>query len=296
MMDSLDMPYIAIDGGGTSCRFALSSSGRVVAVRRGSANVFSAPEMAVETLTSGLAELAAQARISVERLSDFPLYAGLAGVTDANAAEIVAGKLPCRHVKIEDDRRSAVVGALGAGSGSLIGIGTGSFLARQEGGDVAFVGGYGAVLGDQASAGWLGRTLLCRALLTLDGLEETSDLIENCLTEFKYDAARIVKFTTSAQPSDYGTYAPQVVKAAKSDDPVGRVLMSAGADYICRALTALGRESGEAVCAIGGVAAHYADFLPSDIRADMVDPQGEALDGALELARRFSVQVGRGQI
>lgn len=295
MRDSPHSSYIAIDGGGTSCRFALNAPGGVVTVRRGSANVFSAPDAAIETLRSGLVELAAEAEIAVEQLVDVPLYAGLAGVTDVDSALVVADKLPCRHVMVEDDRRTAVVGALGSQSGCLIGIGTGSFLARQSGEDVAFVGGYGALLGDEASAGWLGKRLLSRALLVLDGLEESSDLVEACLGEFQHDAAQIVRFTASAQPADFGAFAPQVVQSAKAGDVTGCVLMSEGVDYICKALTALGREPGERVCAIGGVAAHYADFLPPDVSACMVEPQGEALDGALELARRFAVQIWQEQ-
>lgn len=296
MSDSLHRPYIAIDGGGTSCRFALNAPAGMVTVRRGSANVFSAPDAAIETLNSGLDELAAQAGLNMAQLADIPLYAGLAGVTDAGSARLVADKLPCRHVQIEDDRRAAVIGALGLRSGCLIGIGTGSFLARQCGETVAFVGGYGAVLGDQASAGWLGKELLRRALLVLDGVEDSSDLVEACLEGFQHDSAQIVRFTVAAQPADYGVYAPQVVRAAKSGDAAGRILMSAGADYICKALVALGRQPGERLCAIGGVAAHYVDFLPPEISSGMMAPQGEALDGALELARRFAMQIWQEQI
>jgi len=291
MTDSQHTYCIAIDGGGTSCRLALKVPAGVVAVRRGSANVFSDYETALETMRDGLAELCSKAGLDVRQLVDIPLYAGLAGVVDGAVARSVAEGLPSRHALIEDDRHAAVIGALGARSGSLIGIGTGSFLARQSQGNIAFIGGYGPVLGDEASGSWLGRGLLRRALLVLDGLEDTSDLVESCLNEFQHDIAQIVRFTIAAQPADYGAYAPRVVRAAKSGDVTGRVLMEAGADYICKALAALGREPDEPVCGIGGVAAHYADFLPPEIAASLVDPQGEALDGALELARRFAVQI-----
>lgn len=295
MDDSLHHSFIAIDGGGTSCRFALRLSTGVVTVRRGSANVFSAPEAALQALNDGLAELAAQAGLEKAQLAGVPLYAGLAGVADDAIAQFVADRLPSRQVLIEDDRRAAVIGALGGRAGCLIGIGTGSFLARQSGDAITFIGGYGAVLGDEASASWLGKGLLCRALHVLDGLETSSDLVEACLDEFQHDAARIVKFTVGAQPTDYGAYAPQVVQAAKTGDEAGRALMAAGADYIGKALRALDRRPGEIICAIGGVAAQYTEFLPPDIAADVVEAQGEALDGALELARRFAMQTRQEQ-
>ncbi|OUS37444.1 hypothetical protein A9Q94_05910 [Rhodobacterales bacterium 56_14_T64] len=295
MDDSLHHSFIAIDGGGTSCRFALRLSTGVVTVRRGSANVFSAPEAALQTLNDGLAELAAQAGLDKAQLAGVPLYAGLAGVADDAIAQFVADRLPSRQVLIEDDRRAAVIGALGGRAGCLIGIGTGSFLARQSGDAITFIGGYGAVLGDEASASWLGKGLLRRALHVLDGLEASSDLVEACLDEFQHKAARIVRFTVDAQPADYGVYAPQVVQAAKAGDEAGRTLMTTGAGYIGKALRAMDRRPGESICAIGGVAAHYTEFLPPDVAADMVEPQGEALDGAMELARRFAVQIQQEQ-
>ena len=296
MDDSLHHSFIAIDGGGTSCRFALKMPAGLVTVRRGSANVFSAPEAALKTLNDGLAELAAQAGLEMTQLAGVPLYAGLAGVADDAIAQFVADRLPSRQVLIEDDRRAAVIGALGARSGCLIGIGTGSFLARQSGDAITFIGGYGAVLGDEASASWLGRGLLRRALHVLDGLEDSSDLVEACLEEFRHDAARIVNFTVGAQPTDYGAYAPRVVQAAKAGDEAGRRLMTAGADYIGKALRALGRKPGEIICAVGGVATHCTEFLPPDIAADVVEAQGEALDGAMELARRFASLTRQEQV
>lgn len=296
MGDSLQHSFIAIDGGGTSCRFALQTPKGVVTVKRGSANVFSAPEVAMETLNDGLAELAALAELDLSQVAGVPLYAGLAGVADVAIAAFVSDGLPFRHTLVEDDRRAAVVGALGVRSGCLMGIGTGSFLARQSASQITFIGGYGAVLGDDASASWLGKGLLRRALHVLDGVEQTSDLVEACLDEFHHEAAQIVGFTTDAQPTDYGAFAPRVVQAAKAGDEAGKMLMAAGADYICRALNALGYRAGENICAIGGVASHYTGFLPPEIFADMVDAQGEPLDGALELARRFSVQIQQEQM
>jgi len=76
MRELLHRSYIAIDGGGTSCRFALNVPGKVVSIRRGSANVFSAPDAAIETLKSGLVDLAARAGIAEAQLVDLPLYAG----------------------------------------------------------------------------------------------------------------------------------------------------------------------------------------------------------------------------
>lgn len=285
------LPFIAIDGGGTSCRFALQTSSGVSITKRGGANVSSAPKSALAVLNDGLTELMALAQLDIARLADIPIYAGLAGVVDADVSQFVAAHLPSRHVQIADDRHAAVVGALGDRSGCLLGIGTGSFLARQSNRGLQLIGGYGAGLGDEASGCWLGMALLRRALHVLDGVETSSDLVESCLDGFQRDVAKIVTFSIQAKPADYGAYAPEIVQAASTGDVFGQALMASGADYICKGLAALGHKPGELICPVGGVAAHYVGYLPAGIATDVAKAQGEALDGALELARQFAQQL-----
>ncbi|MVO18055.1 ATPase [Rhodobacteraceae bacterium CY05] len=293
MRDSVNSYFIAIDGGGTSCRFALQSPSGVTYARRGGANVSSAPQAAIAVLNEGLIELSTLAGLEAARLGEIPIYAGLAGVVDDAVSQFVADQLPSRHVLVEDDRPSAVVGALGDRPGCLLGIGTGSFLARQTQDEMRLIGGYGSILGDESSGCWLGKELLRRALHVLDGILPTSDLVESCLSEFQHDVVQIMNFSFRAKPVDYGGYAPRVVQAARAGDTVGQELMVAGADYICSGLTALGHQPGEIVCPVGGVAEHYVDYLPAEIAATVTEGQGVALDGALELSRRFARQVGQ---
>lgn len=288
-MTETRFPYlIAIDGGGTSCRFVLDMPDGREALTLGSANVFSAFDEALATLVSGLEQLADRSGLERDVFWRIPVYAGLAGITDRASAELVEQRLPSSVLLVEDDRRSAVVGALGKRTGAVIGIGTGSFLARQTANGITFLGGYGADLGDEASGNWLGRALLRRALHVLDGMSPTSPLIEQCLSGFGHDAHRIVAFSATASPADYGSLAPDIVEAAKQGDPVGRELTLIGARYISDGLFALGHQPGEAICALGGLAACYEPYLSDEIKADFTDPTGSALDGALLLAREFA--------
>ncbi|MEX0317487.1 MAG: BadF/BadG/BcrA/BcrD ATPase family protein [Ruegeria sp.] len=286
-------PYLmAIDGGGTSCRFALQTPTGRQDVKLGSANVFTNRERAVQTLLDGMMKILLRAGLQPSMLPDIPVYAGLAGVTDQDTAHQVAARLPARIIEIEDDRRSAVVGALEDRNGCLIGIGTGSFLARQASGAIQFAGGYGPIVGDEASGNWLGLGLLRRALLVLDGAMPASPLVTACLERFENDAARVVAFSGTARPADFAKFAPEVIEAARNGDSVGQELMQTGAQYIETGLRALGYEDGEPVCAVGGVAAHYADYLPPSMA--LTEPLGTALDGALELARRLAERSNRG--
>lgn len=288
MTDSPHSQLIAIDGGGTSCRFALQRSAGTLVIRRGSANVYSAPEAALDTLRGGLADLAREAGLNMEALEEIPAYAGLAGIIDDEDAEAVAEQLPLRNLRVEDDRPAAVAGALGSRNGSLIGFGTGSFLARQAGGQITLAGGYGFQAGDEGSGAWLGKRLLQRCLHVLDGIAEETPLKARCLETFGGQASAIVRFALTAKPGDYGRYAPMVTEAAKAGDPAAVAIMQEGADYICRVLSALGHQPGETLCMAGSVAPHYTEFLPEGIASGLSPSQGEALDGALILARRFA--------
>lgn len=279
---------IGIDGGGTSCRFAIQTPNGVRTCRLGTANVYTAPDAAIETLLSGIRTLAEMAGVPVSQLSDVPIYAGLAGVTDAASAKRVADQLPSSRVWVENDARSAVVGSLGSDAGCVVGIGTGTFLARQSDSGIRFIGGYGAVLGDEASGGWLGKRLLSYALHVIDGLAPSSALIDAILDEFRRDPQQIVNFSMTAKPADYGAFAPRVADAAASGDSVGLVLMNEGAAYVVSALNALGRQPDEPVCPIGGVASRYADYLPEDVVRQIVAPKGSALEGTLSLAARIA--------
>ncbi len=288
MHDSPISNLIAIDGGGTFCRFAYQTPQRREMLERGSANVFSAPKAAIETLQQGLEMLRLRVGISAEEFASTPAYVGLAGVFDTDVAETIARQLPLNHVNVEDDRRSAVAGALGTHDGTVIGIGTGSFLARQSQQGIQLIGGYGFQVGDEASGAWLGRRLLQTCLHVLDGILPPTPLTAACLAKFERGAADVLRFVSAAKPAEFGQLAPMVTAAAQQNDPHARSLLSEGADYICAGLTALGRKPGELVCLTGSVAPHYTTFLPTDITDAMSPPQGDAIEGALRLARMFA--------
>lgn len=282
-------PYlIAVDGGGTRCRFAMTAPAGLLQVTLGSANVFSNRDSAIHTLNAGLSELMEQAALPQSALANIPVYAGLAGVTDAQAASEVANQLPSRVVEVEDDRRSAVVGALGSKNGCLIGVGTGSFLARQVDGQISFIGGYGPVIGDEASGHWLGKQLLRSVLLAMDGIRPHSPLTQDISARFNDDPAKIVAFSGTARQAEVADFAPDIVSAAKAGDPAGQELMQKGADYLGGGIRALGYSGGDPICAIGGVAAYYQDYLPAEMAAALTEPEGTAIDGALQLARRLA--------
>lgn len=277
---------IGIDGGATTCRFAMLHDGHRFDVRLDGANASSDRAGAVVTLRDGLSALAEVAGIAPQDLKKMPTFIGLAGVVDQDIAAGIARDLPLDRAEVEDDRRTAMTGALGGLDGCVMGIGTGSFLGRRAGGADRFVGGRGLILGDEASGAYLGRQLLRRALAVHDGTEAASPLTREIIAEHNTPAA-LVAFAATATPRDFAHYAPRIVEGAQAGDTTARALILEGAQYIERMLSHLGWQPGERICPLGGLAPHYAEFLKPDITAHISVPDGTALDGALHLAAQM---------
>jgi len=283
---------IGIDGGGTRCRFAIKTNLGAHEFALQGANVHTDRPAALAILQEGLSILCERAGIRKSALQDAKGYAGLAGIVNRRQAREIEEALPLGAVCVEDDRRSAVVGALGSSVGAVAGIGTGSFVARQTDTDLKILGGYGADLGDEASGCWLGKALLARTLHARDGLAEHSGLIAETWQRFGDDLETLLTFAKQAKPFQLAELAPMVVNAAAAGDPNAKALMSQGADYILQCLAALGRVDGEPLCLLGGLAPHYAPFLPENVGNCIVEAQGSALDGALQLAAKIPERTG----
>ncbi|WP_413718726.1 BadF/BadG/BcrA/BcrD ATPase family protein [Silicimonas sp. MF1-12-2] len=275
---------IAIDGGGTRCRVACLRSGKRTLIEVSSANASTDLAGTIEQVNKGLALLAERLSLTTGDLAQIPAFVGLAGMVGPEIRQAIADGIHLSHARIEDDRPAAVRGALGREDGAIAHCGTGSFFAVQQDGAIRLSGGWGPILGDEASAQWLGRKALLAALDVADGLRPPSPLAEALLREHG-STAGIVSFAASATPARFGELAPKVTKAAQSEDPLALKLLKHGADHIARTLTDMGWTSPLPICLTGGLAPRYEQFLPHDMRSAIAPAKGEPIDGALSLAQ-----------
>ena len=287
MRESSNTTILAIDGGGSRCRLACETADRRVRVETGPANAFSDFEGTITQITNGLSTLAEESGFSVDALVEVPTFIGLAGAISDDIIERLRASLPFQHVRIEDDRPAALRGALGTQDGAIIHCGTGSFLAFQQSGQMRLAGGWGSILGDEASARWLGWKALNVALRVADGTLPDNSWSRSFVTDFG-GVDKIVMFAGGATPAEFGALAPRVTEAAHEGDPLANAIMSEGARYLSDSITALGWSDGMALCLTGGVAPLYRDHLPRTLQEAICAPIGEPLDGALALAREMS--------
>ncbi len=280
-MTDAESLFIGVDGGGTGCRIGLWSEGGMLLARAdgGPSNVTSDFDGGCVNIRAALAAIDKVVPGATDRAT---AHLGLAGAMSPEVCAAVVARMPMPLCAVSSDLPTTVAGALGAQDGTVLAVGTGSFVGLQRDGVVRSVGGWGLQVSDQASAAWIGRAALAVTIEAVDGLLPMGAMAQALLARYGGDPNGIVRFAATARPVDYGGLAPLVLE---SDDPAARAIVAQGADWMERALVALGHDDALPLCLIGGLGPRYRGLLERDGRR-FIDPQGTALDGAHALARR----------
>lgn len=287
---------IGIDGGGTSCRAAVADPHGTILGRgkSGAANILTDPNNAINSITEAAEAAFRDAGIPPEDVAKACAFLGLAGTNVGNLTQYVRERLPFRHTDIDSDGLIALQGAIGDAEGSVAILGTGTIFMARRAGNVHYIGGWGFMIGDLGGGARLGHALLQEALLAHDGIHPASAVTEAILTEFKNDPTAIVEFARLSKPGDFGRYAPLVFQYAEQNDPGALALVEAAARSVNEALDAITAIGGhERLCLLGGLAPLYPGWLEPRHRAILVEPQADALTGAVALAaNRFRARNG----
>lgn len=281
--------FLGIDGGGTGCRAVLADAGgRILGTARaGPANIVTDPEGARNAIVSVAREACAAAGVVPEATT---AVLGLAGANFAGAADALRAALPFA-ARIVSDAVTAMAGAFHATDGVAAILGTGSVFARQAGGRIATLGGWGLNVGDEASGAWIGRAALTRALHAHDGLAVMTPL-SRALLQDHGGPAGIAAFAALARPVDFAALAPRVLTALP--DPAASAIVAAAADWIARAIGRLdhGRpEPDLPVCMLGGLGPALTPHLPPALTERLTAPRGTSAEGAVWLARQGAPDV-----
>jgi glucosamine kinase len=288
---------IGIDGGGTSCRAALATAdGQIVGRSKvGAANIRT-------DLTSARANILEATRLAFvdagqdpDRMADTPAVLGLAGANVGVYAQQLKAILPFRQCLVETDSLIALEGAVGGGDGAMAILGTGAAYMARTDGNVRTVGGWGFLIGDQASGARVGRDLLEETLLAFDGIRPGSPLTDSVLNIYRNDPRDVVEFTTKAKPGDFGGFAPMVFEHAEKGDEVALFIIKRSVVAIEASLNALKLSSEHPLCLLGGLAPLYGPRLSERYRALLRQPLQDALGGAASMAARLFGKPGGGR-
>jgi len=289
---ALDL-VIGIDGGGTSCRAAVATLDGVVLGRSksGAANIRTDLTGARASIVEAARLAFAEAGIDPDGIDRTPALLGLAGSNVGTYRQQLQAILPFPRCAVESDALIALEGALGAADGAIAILGTGSAYMLRRGETVRTVGGWGFLVGDQASGGRIGRDLLEETLLAHDNIRPASPLTDALLAVFRNNPRDIVEFTTTAKPGDFGGFAPMVFDHAARNDAVATFIVERAVGAISASLDVLKLTEDEPICLLGGLAALYGPRLAARHRDRLRQPLQDALGGAVAMAaRRFAAK------
>ncbi len=283
-----DPLYLGIDGGATGCRARLADgAGRVLAEATGGpAN----PRHGLEAACGHLVEVArrtlAAAFLPDPVLGRLRAGLGLAGVGQpADRARLLAWDHPFAGLALATDAEAACLGAHAGGDGAVLVLGTGSCGMARVGGRWHRVGGWGFPVSDPASGAWLGLEAIRLALAAHDGLAGPGPLAGAVLARFGGAPEAVVGWLDGAGPRDYAGLAPLVLDHAAAGDGAAVDLVRRAAADAAAMLAALRATGAPRLALLGGLAGPLGPWLPEAARRSLDAPLGDALDGALRLAR-----------
>lgn len=281
--------YIGIDAGGTHTRARLvSGDGQILGFgEAGAANTPFGLERALRAVEEACAQAVAKAGLTEGDLSSMDAGLGMAGLNRRNMLQgLKDHRFPFKSIAFASDAAIANLGAHGGGDGAVMIVGTGSIGFGRVGDRIFTIGGYGFPVSDEGSGAELGLRAIRRALWARDGRIEHSSLTREVLDHFHGSAGEIVDWTASATPADYGAFAPMVLNHADAGDATAELIVRGSArriDEIIRTLFNLGAPH---CCLMGGVADRIRNWLAASVRKRLRAPLGDALDGAILLARK----------
>lgn len=217
-----------VDGGGSKTRTVVADeTGRVLGTADGPASAVRAgapggADYAADVVAAGVRDALAAAGLADARVQ--ALVAGVAGTgrepERASLWQALAAREVAEEVSVVPDAAIALDDAFGDGPGVLLIAGTGSVaFARGPDGTFARTGGWGPVLGDEGSGGWLGRRALNMAVASSDGREPETALLNALLAALELDEpAGLIAWAARAKPVDFAALAPVVGRVAAGGD------------------------------------------------------------------------------
>lgn len=285
-----DRLFLGLDGGGTASRARLTDAAgnRLGEGIAGSSNLNLGIAPAAEAILAATRSALAEAGLSDAALPRIIAGFGLAGANvDALHAALLAHPFPFADIALASDAVAACLGAHGGAAGAILVVGTGSQgQVLTATGATQAIGGWGFELSDGGSGARLGQQAIRTALLAYDGLTPASALTDAILARFGGTPAQAAVWGKQATPRDYGAFVPLILDHAAVGDPTAEALLAAGAAEVAGLLRRLIELGGERIALMGGLAGIYPPLLPPDLTARLVPPQGDAMDGALILARK----------
>ncbi|TPN40833.1 N-acetylglucosamine kinase [Mesorhizobium sp. B2-3-3] len=281
--------FLGVDGGGTGCRARIEDAEGTV-LGQG----LSGPATTRLGIDAAWASIAKAFGAAIEETGFGPAETariragiGLAGIGRKGALEALrAIAHPFASIDFVSDGVGACLGAHSGLDGAIVIAGTGSIgLGFVEGRDLR-AGGYGFPISDEGSGADLGLKAVQLALRAHDGRHERTALLAEVMQRFEGDPMEAVAWMDRASATDYAALAPMVMRHADQGDPIGRRIVQGAAEQIDTLVRVLFEKGAPLVTLLGGLASPLEPWLSPDVRRRLKPADGDAVSGAIILARR----------
>jgi glucosamine kinase len=281
--------FLGVDAGGTATKARLTDAdGKVLGEAKGGpANT----RIGLEALHAELLDVC-QKTIKAAGLTDEEAAAvrcgmGIAGINRAGMkAQIQALEFPFANIQFSSDAMIANLGAHMGGDGAILILGTGSVGLVKRGEDSSSIGGYGFPISDEGSGAALGLSAIRHALRALDGRTRPTPLSQAITKQFDHAIPRVIAWMDEAAPGDYASFAPLVMEYAENGDEIALSIVRDAALHVERFIETIIARGAPRCVLMGGLAERMKPWLRQRIVAQLEEPMGDALDGALILAGR----------
>ena len=289
-----DSLFVGVDGGGTGCRTRIEDAeGRVLGTGiAGPAALRIGVSRALAEVEKACSAALNEAGLEADALNSLHAAVGLAGVGRKGALkELTLQPHHFRSVVYTDDATIACIGAHGGRDGGIVIVGTGSVGFALIGGREVRVGGYGFPISDEGSGADLGLSAIRLALRAYDERTIGTSLTRDIMMRFHNDPFETVAWMDGATATDYATFAPLVMRHADAGDQIARRIVRDAAEQIDELVRRLSECGASRVALLGGLASSMQPWLAPDVQRRLVTVEGDAVDGALRLARRGVMKV-----
>jgi len=298
-MKQQDMPdqalfYIGVDGGGTNCRARIEDAGGRLLGKgiAGPATTRIGALKSMQAVTAASMAAAIDADLPPDVLAQSIAVVGLAGIDRKGMFEVVLQQPhPFRSMVCSTDANTACLGAHGGRDGGIVIAGTGSVGFARVNGRELRIGGYGFPISDQGSGADIGLQAVRLALRAHDGRITQTGFSREIMQRLGPEASAVVAWSEQATATDYARLAPVVFDHAEAGDPLAQDIVVDGARHIDRLARSLVEFGAPRISLLGGLALPLARWLSPDVLQALSPPEGDAVAGALLLARGATTLV-----
>jgi glucosamine kinase len=281
--------FIGVDGGGTSCRARIEDAeGRLLGEgAAGPAATRIGMDRSMQAVRTASEAAAIDAGLLPTALGYTSAGVGLAGIDRKGAREaLLSFPHPFRRVVYASDANVACLGAHRGRDGGIVVVGTGSVGFARVNGRELRIGGYGFPISDEGSGADLGLQAVRLALRAHDGRARPTPFSLEVMQRLGPDVFTLVAWAELATATEYASLAPVALSYAEAGDPFAEEIVAEGARHVGVLIRSLVEFGAPRISLLGGLSSRLVQWLSPDVLNFLSPPEGDAVAGALILARR----------